>query len=190
VTGEPHRPTRCWVVASGKIGAEAHSAFEAELSQHRGSLRFLDGDTLWEKVQEHLLTSSVTQSLAQVHDILENVSDNYRVLALPTKGGAWFTLQAKHPNAQVVEPLEIKGALAFPDTEEGKQEFKKFQHHVETGAPVTIEAQYLQGFSLPDFLQRLIDPEGLGPGAIVLGPTVPLHPVALRLVMESESAIQ
>jgi hypothetical protein len=187
VTGQPRRPTRCWVVASGKIGPEAHSALEAELSEYRGALRFIDGDKLWEEVEKHLLSGSVIETLSRVQEILETASENYRVLARPEKGGTWFTVQPKHPAAQDIEPIEMKAVLAFPETAEGQEEFKKFQHHMATGAPVSIDGRYLQGFSLPEFLQRLIDPARLGPDAVVLPPIVPQHPIATRLIIEPET---
>jgi hypothetical protein len=189
VTNQPHRPTRCWVVVSGEIGPDARRAIEADLSPElMRVVSFIDGDKLWELVQQHLLSESVPETLTRIQKTLDQASENYRVIAMPQEGGGWgFMVQPKHPDAEKVEPLEMKGTLAFPNTEEGQQEFKKVQHHIETGAPVIIDARYLQGFSLPEFLQRLIDPEGLGPGAVVLGPAVPAHPIAFRLVIEPES---
>src|SRR3954452_21574068 len=68
----PHRPGRCLVVASGEIGPEARKAIEADLSPElMRVVSFIDGERLWELVQQHVVAEPVSETLARLQRTLD-----------------------------------------------------------------------------------------------------------------------
>ena len=153
---------RCWVVSSKEINKEAITAIRGQLrsSGLDRDTDFIDGDQLWDLVREYLPELGVFDQLDAVQKKLDEIakSNHYRIVA-NTKGQ--FYIETKYPGAEKDEPLQVSGAFQFDRNDPmGDKAWEDWQHHIKTGAPLTIASPQLQELKLPEFLDRLINPSG------------------------------
>lgn len=163
ISSTEERPIhRCIVVCSKEISKEAITAISGQMRS--GGLDrmtdFVDGDQLWELIREFMPEAGVFDELDKVQKKIDDItkSDHYRLVANTKRE---FLIETKYPGAEKDEPFLISGAFQFDRRDpQGDKAWEDWQHHIKTGAPVTINSPQLQEFKLPDFLQHFIKPSG------------------------------
>jgi hypothetical protein len=158
-TAEEQQIQRCWVVSSAEISKEAINAIKSQLrSSHLDKVtEFIDGDRLWELIQEHMPECGIAEQLETAQKKLDELIQNehYRVIA--NTNNEYFVVP-RHPGAEKEAPFAIATKFAFDKSSaEGRQAFEEFQRHVKTGAPVAVKSQHVQELSFPSFLRPLLD---------------------------------
>ena len=182
---EQQRVHRCFVVSAKEITKEATNAIKGSLGgQNLDRVTiFVDGDRLWELVQQYLPEQTALEHLRSAGEKLDELSDHYRVVG-NTKGE--FSIEEKYPGAAKDQPLSILARFEFDtQTDEGRRAFEDFERHIATGAPLSIKSPQLAEFQVPEFMRRLAEPSDEGmelkvwqlPGKAVI-------PVKIEIVCE------
>lgn len=160
-TGEELNIHRCIVVSSKKINKEAIAALRGVLASSGWDkiTEFIDGDRLWDLIDEYLPKRAVLEKLNQVDKVLGQASPNYRINARTSAEGIELTIEPKSEVCRE-EPLEFNICLNLPSNSEGLRMQEALKQHFETGAPVTIKKPFIEYVSMPEFLQPFMPPEG------------------------------
>ena len=190
ITGEPRRPRQCYVVTSGQISEPARNAIAATLGSRMEAVRLIDGKELWRLVKEHLKGAAFKQAVEDIRKATDEASPNWTIVTSIDGEMTTLSPKAKHPRAAELEPLELHGSFAFPDTPEGQAAFAEFRKHVETGAPVKLGPPVEIDLTVPEFLRPLLNTERPGSYEIHLGPRVGTEAVHLRLSMRPKSGVE
>lgn len=159
---EERRIHRCWVVSSQDITKEAILAITGQLrsSGMDRDTDFIDGDKLWKLIRKYMPELGVFEQLDNVQKEIDQLakSEHYRLVANTKRE---FSIETKYPGAEKDEPFLVSGAFKFDRNDpQGDQAWKDWQHHIKTGAPVTINSPQLKEIRLPDFLEHFIKPSG------------------------------
>ncbi len=122
VTGESRDVHQVWVVSNKRIIKEAEKSIHSiirnsGLGRH---IRFIDGETLWELVEQHMPIESVWQKLAEANNILNQLDPHHRPQVLLTNEGIRIGIAEKFPGAFEEKPFTINFHGEFPDTPEGQ----------------------------------------------------------------------
>lgn len=155
VDGEKQVVHQCWIVSSKEIGKHARDAMMAGLraASWDRNIRFVDGDDLWNLVEEHLLGI-----WAQASNFRQQL-DQFDALYYPefhlTSSGTHITLAEKVPGAFEEQP--IRWSIQNLDTPEGLVIREAVEHHQATGSPVTIPMGFVQA-EFPDSIKTLLEP--------------------------------
>jgi predicted HTH domain antitoxin len=155
---EQQRIQRCFVVSAKEITKEAVNAIKGSLGNNNLDkvTTFIDGDFLWQLVQQYMPEQSAMDQLRSAGDKLDQLSDHYRVIG-NTRGE--FSIEEKYPGAAKDNPLNIMARFEFDtQTNEGRKAFEEFERHITTGAPLSIKSPHLADFQVPEFMRRLIEP--------------------------------
>ena len=161
--------TKCFVVTSYPIRKEAADSLRSAVCGNAagGSVRLIDGDELWELLMKHTPEQTVVEHLQFASAALENASPHYRVTAQLVSGCVQLGVQAKHPLADQMEPLEFTAEFEFPADETGAAAIAALESHVRRGTPVTIPAEFIKRFEPPPllkpFLSEPVNHLALGP---------------------------
>lgn len=172
VTFEPQAIHECIVACPHDIRTETQHAIASDLGADRRHVSFLCGDELMLVIDQHLGTQSVVPRLGQIGKVLNDASPNYRIAATVRGGEVAISLEPKHPDAHLVEPLDITAVLVFTADAEGQNAQAQFEQHIRTGAPATISNAFIKDLSLPPLIEQLL---GKQIAAIAIGP-VPARP--------------
>jgi hypothetical protein len=71
-----------------------------------------------------------------------------------------FFVEAKHPNAAEICPLDISATLQFnTETAEGKKALEDYRQHLATGSPITIKGEHVMKFMPPEIMRSLMGEE-------------------------------
>jgi hypothetical protein len=65
-------------------------------------------------------------------------------------------LKEKFVGAANEKPLDFRFTFAFPSTPEGQAEFEALKNCFTTGAPVSINSDFIQSVEVPDTLNSLL----------------------------------
>ena len=146
ISTEEQQVDRCWVVSSAEIPKEAINAIKGQLRSNNFDrvTTFIDGDRLWELVQEYMPESGIVEQLNTVQKKLDDLirSAHYRVTA-NTKNE--FFIETKYPGAETARPFLISTRLEFDENDpEAQKALEEWQRHIKTGAPVTVKSPYLK----------------------------------------------
>lgn len=181
VTSEEQRVHQCWVITPKEISKEAVDSITAELrsSNLDRCVRFIDGDLLWKLIQENFPESAALENLNAMSKILENLDPDWRVVVSNRGGNQNFSVEPKHPESK---PLQQKLRFKFPDNDEGKAKFKEFQDFIEKGTDIVLEAPYLVGVEMPEFLRGFVGE----PKKVELKPNHLAKPVQISLSVVSD----
>ncbi len=171
---------RCWVVTSFDIRKEAADSLRAAL---RGAgkedvVRLVGGDDLWDLLTRYSPEKTVLATLGLAGAILENASENYRVVAKVTGGSVQLALEAKHADAHRVEPLQSHWRFRFPSNEEGAVVQAALDSYFRRGTPVTIPSKFIESVELPNVL-RAFFPEGVSELSLGVARTSRVIPVTM-----------
>jgi hypothetical protein len=188
VTNEERTVARCIVVTSGELKKEAKEAIKAVLTSSRLHLvtSLWDGDTLWERIEEHLPENSLADQMQRLQRDLGKLSDHYYVAPKFTKDSVLLSVQAKHPDAHLIEPLTGSGTFVFPDTPEGKAMVEAMRRHVTTGEPVTLRGVRIKDFKPPAPLAPLLHIDDSTLAEVRVGPRTSPDPLVVDLVIDAD----
>jgi hypothetical protein len=158
VNGEEQAIHQCWVITNKNIGKQAEEAISAALSPMGISrdVKFVNGDKLWELIENYLPIKAVLQKLDDVNKTFDTIDTHYRPVAMLMNTGIKIGVAEKFPGASQEKPFEINFTFAFPDTPEGRIAKNAFERSITTGTPVDIEAPYIQSIKFPDSFNQLI----------------------------------
>ena len=153
---------RCLVVSSNEISKEAITSIAGQLRSSGRDIvtTFINGDELWDLIREFMPEVGVFDELDKVQKKLDDLvrSDHYRLVANTKRE---IFIETKYPGADKDEPFRFSGTFQFDRNDpEGDKAWEDWQHHIKTGAPVTMSSPQLQEFKLPDFLPDFIKPSG------------------------------
>jgi hypothetical protein len=187
VTTEEQRVDRCFVISSRAIPKEAIHALRGVLRDQNLDriVDFIDGDKLWQLVQEHLPEQSIMAKLKQIQEAFETASPCYRIVAKTRGRRTVFSLEPKSPEAEKEHPLVIRTQLRFPNTPDGEEMLEQWRHFVRTGAPIQLTKPYIAEFRVPDFLEPYLMPHGEKPDMIQIGPRRSPVDIMVRIAVES-----
>ena len=161
--------TKWLVVTSHPIRKEAAESIRSALGVKStdGAVRLVDGDELWELLSKHTPEQTVVEHLEFASAALENVSPHHRVTARLANGQVQLGIEAKHPLADHMEPLEFTAEFEFPADERGAAAVAAMESHVRRGTPVTIPAEFIRQFEPPALLKPFLS-EGIN--HVAMGP--------------------
>jgi hypothetical protein len=162
--------TKCWVVSSHQIKKEATESIKSALGARAtdGSVRFVDGDELWELIQRHQPERTIAQTLWSASEVLDNLSDHHRVVTQMRGETIRLALEPKYPGAGAVESTAISAEFTFPGNDEVKPIVDALNSHIKRGTAVTIPSVFLTRFDVPKSLEPFlkggtIESIGFGP---------------------------
>jgi hypothetical protein len=149
-TTQVQRADRCFVICSKEIKKEAISAIQGVLNASNLDkiTRFIDGDELWDLVQQHTPERAVFAKLEELQQTLDAASPDYKLVAKTT---GELIIEPKSPEKLPAQPL-LRVIVDFPDTEEGKEAKEEYDQQLSTGEPAVIASPYLSRLEMADFL--------------------------------------
>lgn len=162
--------TRCWVVSSHEIKKEATESIKNALGPRAtdGSVRFIDGDELWELINRHQPERAIAQTLWGASRVLDNLSDHHRVITQMCGNSIHLALEPKYPGAGAVESTAISAEFAFPAVDDVKPIVDALNSHIKRGTAVSIPGVFLTRLDVPKPLEPFLKD---GPvESIALGP--------------------
>ena len=181
-TTQVQRADRCFVVCSKEIKKEAISAIQGVLSANNLDkiTRFIDGDELWELVQQHMPERAVFDKLEELQQTLDAASPDYKMVAKTT---GELIIEPRSVEKLPAQPL-VRIIVDFPDTEEGREAKEKFNQTLSTGEPATIASPYLTGLEMADFLIPFVGQINPDQAKLVVLP-IEIGPTRVDLSLES-----
>ncbi|MFY9554093.1 MAG: hypothetical protein WAV47_05165, partial [Blastocatellia bacterium] len=107
ITTEPHQIRQVYVVSSKEVTKEAIEHIEAALSATRLNLivQFIDGEKLWELIENHMSERTVLYKLNQIKQICDEADEYYRIVPILSGDAISLTIQPKDPTAALDHPL-------------------------------------------------------------------------------------
>jgi len=186
VTAHEERVNRCWVVCSNKIKKEALNTLDTilESGNLKNNVTFINGDKLWELVEQYLSERTVVEKLNQVRKILDSSNPHYRIDPHIKGDVISFSLHPKYPGAEKEHPLKVTGRFTFPKTVEGQKKFNELDSFFKKGSPFTISEEYIEGFSIPNPIRNIIGEENLKPKEIKFGSPSLSHIIQTKFEIE------
>lgn len=185
VTLEEQEVHECIVACTHDVSNQARdgiaSALPSGLAKH---VTFLSGQRLWEAIDQYLGPRTAAGKLEEAGASMEDASPNYRIVADVHGTKVVYGVEAKHPQADEVEPLLIKGNFVFPNDDVGRQAFDALDQHLKTGSPVTIPSAFIGSLEFPEFMKPFM-PEGVG--ELVITPNPPPKKLLADLLFEVPS---
>ena len=168
-TTQAQRADRCFVVCSKEIKKEAISAIQGVLKANNLDkiTRFINGDELWDLIQEHTPERAVFGKLEELQQTLDSTSPDYKVVAKTT---GELIIEPRSAEKLPAKPL-FRITVAFPDTEEGREAKENFNRDLSTGEPVTVASPYLTELEMADFLVPLLGPISTDKAKLVVQPS-------------------
>ncbi len=147
VTQEEHDVHTCWVVSNGTIAKQARDATLAVLSvERRRYIRFVDVDTLWGLVEQHLgvkLYQGLNDAERGIRQFDQEYSTDLQFLgsgapiAMMETEGRRVIVGERHPGVTEAKPL--RGEIRIrTDSPEGRTALEAFQRAVRTGEVAEI----------------------------------------------------
>ena len=172
LTSEKRKVHQCFVVSSKEIKKEAVEAISGVLNNRNlsNAITFINGDRLWQLMEEHLGPHIVWEKLRQVQEVLNEASPHYRMVVHMEGETTVVSLQPKYPGAEQEHPIGFQGKFVFPKTAEGKAKLEEFKLHSATGAPITLESDYIEKIEPPEFLTPFLAKSGMKPEKVVIKP--------------------
>ncbi len=158
ITIEERPVHRCFVVSSGEIMKEATNAIMGVLCNAKLDTvtKFIDGDKLWQLIEEFMPEQSGFEHLHIAHRKLNAKSEYVNVVA-NTEGALFF--EPKSPDILERYPHAFIGNLRFdPMTKHGRLAHEQLTRHVETGVSVKFRRSQCAEFILPEFMRPFVDP--------------------------------
>lgn len=170
----------CFVVTSKAVPKEGtHTIGSLLAADHLLSqVTTIDGDRLWELVNEHLPYHRAASAMSEAYKILAPHDPNIALDVNVSESGATLTLIPKSG-----KPLVIEGELRFPEGEEGQKAAAAFELFQKTGAPVTLPGELFSGLQLPETMRQLFDSAG-PPKQVRLGGGRPRFPLEFEFELE------
>lgn len=146
---------QCIVAVPEQVSNETKTSILSALGPERSRyVAFWSGHALWEMIERYLGPRTVLSKIQQSAELLEDASPHHRVTAQLSAGKIVLGVQAKHPDADRLEPLIFRGKFAFPDNESGRAVREALEAHVRTGSPVTIGAEFIKEFEVPPIVRQ------------------------------------
>jgi hypothetical protein len=175
-----------FVVTSQEIIPQAKIAIRSILRRSNldRATTFIDGEALWELIEEHFKDKTVLDMLTEVKQILDDADPDYRIVSTLRSNTISFSIEPKHPEAEEKRPLHISSRFSFPDTPEGLTKRLEFQRFLQTGSEVTIPNKYIEKFDIPDFMKKVLDPIQTGDYQVTMG-TLPAV-VLVKILMQCD----
>lgn len=183
-TAEQRWVDRCWVVCSKEIKNEAITAIEGVLRSTNLNkvTRFVDGDELWELIQQYMPERAVIENLQQLEKLLDGLDPNYKIIA--TTAGVFFVVP-KRPEAVEENPLLLTGSFVFDDTEEGRAAREQFDNWQKKGTPATVAGRNMTRPPIPEMLAPILG-DSAENFTLVLGERRLPAPLLAKLSIERE----
>jgi hypothetical protein len=155
MTGEQQKVHECWVVSNKDIPKEAIDAITAGLDvQYSRNTIFLNGNGLWELVEEYLLP--ITSLISQINTKIEEMDKYYIPKITLTGKGTYINLQEKYPGASLEKPIEVHTTFSFPkDNPDSERVKNELLRTIETGTPVTVPSEFIESVEFPEFMRAL-----------------------------------
>jgi hypothetical protein len=91
--------------------------------------RFIDGEELWDLVQQHTPERAVFAKLEELRQTLAAASPDYKLVAKTT---GELIIEPRSPANLPANPL-LRVIVDFPDTEEGRAAKEEFGRQLSTG---------------------------------------------------------
>ncbi len=178
VTGEEQPVHRVIVATSGIIKSDARkailSAIGGEVTKH---VRFWDGNTIVDLLNEHLPERAVTDDLEIARRTLSDLKF-FVVEPTLTEQGTVYKVEAREEGISAVNVT-----FHFPDTPEGKRARRKIRRFFEEGHEVTIPGKFIERFEQHEELARLFGNEK--PSYLKMGSVIPKESLPIHLVVDS-----
>jgi hypothetical protein len=162
ISGDTCPVHRCWVISNQRILKEGEDAINAALSTGTlgRNVSFVNGDKLWELIEQHLPEEAVWQKLHEATEVFGGMDSHYAPRVEISKDGIQVTVDEKFPGALQEKPFVIKPTFVFTQTEEGRAAKAALEHSFATGAPVDIPPQFIQTIEFPEFFRKIF-PQGI-----------------------------
>ncbi len=158
VSGATENVHHCWIITNKRILKEAEQSICASLAINhlKNNVRFIDGNLLWELIEEHLPVRSAFQKIEEVQKVFASLDSHYR-LALSEIDGpeVQFKLVEQFTGASKEKPLHFKPTFKFPHTTEGIAAKEALIRSISTGVPIDIPGEFVANFEQPEFLELL-----------------------------------
>lgn len=163
ITLQPQFVNACWVVTNHTISPTAEESVKSALAATIAarSVRFINGEKLWEFVEQYLVKDAITQKILDLQSIINNWDKFYTPEITISGSEVRFGLREKFDGASKEKPLTFKTTFTFPNSDIGKQLQADFESHLSTGASITIPAGYFRIGEIPDALKPVLAPEFL-----------------------------
>lgn len=173
---------KCLVVSSHKITKEAIQALAAKLKPAGldRSIEFIDGDKLWELIEEHLIEKTFWENIDKLQKISDVISPHYRPNIRISNGKVKIGIAEKYPGASLDHPIELLASIKFPQTPEGVKLRADMEALRKKGTPVQIGKPFLQGLRLPDVIARITG-QPIDPLMLQLKSSPPKKPLPVRV---------
>ena len=184
VSTEPREVHECWVISSQRILKEAEDSIRSALSTNGLLPRlttFINGDRLWELVEQYMPISAVWQKLQEASNTLQELDPHYVPQVILEPGAIQVTIAEKPASSPIENPLEITSHFEFPDTPEGHAAHQALWDFVRTGTPVDIPSNYVRSVEFPDPFKELFGPQQPLLFQIRLGGPVNPRPLTVRI---------
>ena len=162
---------RVIVVTNGKITSEAREALKAGLkpSGNDTKVRLINGDELWLLISKYLPDRVVYQHLFEVHEVLQDTSEDYKITASVGNAGGVQVAYGPRPDRKKQGPLLAwEARIHLPETPAGNAVRAALEQFVRSGATLTIDKEFIQSFTLPDAVQRVVGDDTV-PEKVVVG---------------------
>ncbi len=145
---------KVYVVTNAEIKKEAFHALEGQLVNK--NVTYLDGDKVWEYIEQYFPNKQLLERVNEVTDELMNFNPNWGFNLLTRQKERFYYLVPKHAKAHEAQPIVIKGNFHFPPTPEGNEVKQRYINFIKKGDSLEISKEYFEGFDLPDFLKEVM----------------------------------
>lgn len=188
VTSEPQVVHKCWVVTNKKIPKEGETAIKSVIkaSNLDRLVRFIDGDRLWELVEQYMASQTLMGKFDKIQKELTDVDAHYQPVIQISGEEMNLSFKEKYTGASEEKPLRFGFSFQFPDTPAGQAARLALEHHFATGAPVTISPEFIQSIEYPEIVKSLFGVEGIPRPALQVSPLSNGHHFIARIEIECD----
>lgn len=189
-TGESQSVQKCLVITTGRISKEARQTICNSIEDWQARYtRFVDGDELWELIQDHLGPRSVPARLTELGTILEDVHPDYRVISQLRGERVQYGIEQKEG---VEDPAPLQGRIVLNTSDDRlkREAAERLAKHQRTGSSITLSSEHIESFELPDPVAEIFGNLDNGEYEIELGPRQSAKKVISRLEIGSEDHTQ
>jgi len=173
VTAEILNVHICWVVTNKEITKQGADAIKSIIksSNYERHVKFIDGDTLWGLVEQHLGNHVIWGKMEDIQSALNEFDTHYQPEVLLDGKEIKIGMKEKFEGASKEKPLDIHFSFEFPETPEGISKRNELERHIATGSEFSIPADYIKSVEMPDLLKTVFGTEIVN--ATLVGKSLP-----------------
>ncbi len=188
ITSESQIVHECWVVTNQKILKEGETAIKSiikasNLDRH---VRFIDGDRLWERVEQYLASQTLMGKFDKFQKELLDIDTHYQPVIQISGEEMNLSFREKFKGASEEKPLKFGFSFQFPDSPAGQAAKLALERHVATGAPVTISSEFIQSIEYPEVVRSLFGADGIESPTLQISALSNGHHFVARIEIECD----